>query len=116
MIAKVIHSVRSLKNNKVQIVHRDFHSQNIMLHFPKIKPKQKDLEEPEVFYKEKMDKLIYDQVKDLKDPKKFQTKIIDYGFAKLFDAEDQVKIYTPNLGVDFVQAPEMYDENIDFYT
>ena len=61
-----------------------------MIHFPKLKPSKQDLKDPIYFYSEKLSQKVHQAAQDLSDPSLFQLKIIDYGFARHFEANQEV--------------------------
>ena len=113
IIKKVIEAVQHLNTGDKQIVHRDFHQENITVHFPDLKPSKKDMEDPNNYWKKTLLWNVVEQLKDMSDPKKFKMKIIDYGMSKLLDTKEaDGNMITPNLGAPLIMAPEMQNDSI----
>ena len=58
IMEKVVMAVKALGEEDRQIIHRDLHQKNVMIHFKGIEPTEEDFDEPEHFFTFKLKALI----------------------------------------------------------
>ena len=85
IIEKIIKAVIGLTKNNRNIIHRDLHSRNVMIHFKNIQlPMDCDQSDLEDYYEMKYKGQIRKSAQDLTDKDSFEIKLIDFGFARTF--------------------------------
>ena len=85
IIEKIIKAVIGLTKNNRNIIHRDLHSRNVMIHFKNIQlPMDCDQSDLEDYYYMKYRGQIGKSAQDFTDKDSFEIKLIDFGFARTF--------------------------------
>jgi serine/threonine protein kinase len=120
LMHKVTIGLRDL--SKLEIVHRDLHLSNIVLHFPSLEPTEEEMDDIYT-YMDTLSKRRHEILNKLGDDDfdDFQVKFIDFGLSKLL--EPDLVLATP-VGVLEIIPPEMerartrkvkYDSRVDVW-